>query len=90
VEEDGESLELGTKRKSPRVVGKLIDEYEIVLIAKKARNRRSPQITVNKIKDVCRTRRRRKRKANMETQLAAWQRCSLEVRVQGRCALRLS
>jgi hypothetical protein len=71
VEEGGESLKLGTKRKGPRVVGKIINYYEIVLIARKARNRRSPQITVNKIKDVCRTRRRRrKRKANMATQLA--------------------
>jgi hypothetical protein len=65
----GESLRLGTKRKSPRVVGKIIDYYEIVLIARKARNRRSPQIIVNKIKGVCRTR-RIKMKANMVTQLA--------------------
>jgi hypothetical protein len=71
VEEGGENLRLGTKRKGSRVVGKIINYYEIVLIAKKARNRRSPHIAVNKIKDVCRTqRRRRKRKAKMATQLA--------------------
>jgi hypothetical protein len=55
VEEGGESLKLGTKRKSPRVVGNIIDYYEIVLIARKARNRRSPQVTVNKIEGVWRT-----------------------------------
>jgi hypothetical protein len=50
-------------------VGEIIDHDKIVLIAREARNRRSPQIIVNKIKGVCHTQ-RRKRKANMATKLA--------------------
>jgi hypothetical protein len=52
-------------------VRKIIDHYQAVLVARNTRNRRSPQITVNKIKGMHRMRRRgRKRKANMATQLA--------------------
>ena len=71
VEEGGKCLGLGTQRKSPRVVREIIDHDQVVLIARHTGNRRSPQITVNKIKGVRRMRRRRrKRKANVATQLA--------------------
>jgi hypothetical protein len=52
-------------------VREIIDHDQIVLAARNTRNWRSPQITVNKIKGMRRTRREgRKRKSNMTTQLA--------------------
>jgi hypothetical protein len=68
VKEGGEGVGLGTQRESPRVVREIIDHDQVVLVARHAKNRRSPQITMDKIKDVRRMR-RRKRKANMVTQL---------------------
>ena len=50
VEEGGEGLRLGAERKHPRIVQEIIDHHQIVLIARKAKNRRDPQVTVNKIK----------------------------------------
>ena len=72
MEEGGEGLRLGTQRKRPRVVREIIDHHQIVLIARKAKNRRGPQVTVNKIKCMrrMRRRRRRKREPNMTTELA--------------------
>jgi hypothetical protein len=56
---------------SPGVVREIIDHYQVVLVARKTRNGRSPQITMNKIKGMRRMRRRRtERMANMATQLA--------------------
>ena len=70
MEEGEEGLRLGAQRKRPRVVREIIDHHQIVLIARKADNRRGPQVTVNKIKDMRRMRRRRKREPNMTTELA--------------------
>jgi hypothetical protein len=50
-------------------VREIIDHFQVVLVARDTGNKRSPQITVNKIKGMRRMR-RRKRKANMVTQLA--------------------
>jgi hypothetical protein len=54
VEKGGKSLGLGTQRKSPRVVREIIDHYQIILIARNARNRGSPHITVDKSKGMWR------------------------------------
>ena len=70
VEEGGEGLRLGAQRKRPRVVREVIDHHQIVLITRKAKYRRGPQVTVNKIKCMRRMRRRRKRELNMTTELA--------------------
>src|SRR6185437_7975752 len=71
VEEGGEGLRLGAQRKRPRVVREVIDHHQIVLITRKAKYRRGPQVTVNKIKCMRRMRRRRrKREPNMTTELA--------------------
>ena len=57
--------------KRPRVVREIIDHHQIVLIGRKAKNRRDPQVIVNKLKCMCRMRRRRrKKKPNMTTVLA--------------------
>jgi hypothetical protein len=70
VKEGGEGVRLGTQRESPRVVREIIDHDQVVLVAINTRDRRSPQIAVNKIKGMRRMRRiRRKRKMNMATQL---------------------
>jgi hypothetical protein len=69
VEEGGESLRLGMRRKSPRVMGEIINHIEIVFITRETRDKRSLRITVNKIKGIHRMR-RRKRQTNMVTQLA--------------------
>ena len=51
---------------------KIINHHQIVFITRNAGYRRSPQVTMNKIKGMCRMRRRRrrKRKSNMTTKLA--------------------
>jgi hypothetical protein len=69
VKEGGEGVGLGTQRESPRVVREIIDHDQVVLVARNTRDRRSPEIAVNKIKGMRRMRRRRKRKTNMATQL---------------------
>ena len=71
VDEGGEGLRLGAQRKRPRVVREIIDHHQILLIARKAKNMRGPQVTVNEIKCMRRMRRRRrKRESNMTTKLA--------------------
>jgi hypothetical protein len=50
VAKSGESLGLGTQRKSPGIMGEIIDHHQVVLIARHAENRRGPQVAVNKIK----------------------------------------
>jgi hypothetical protein len=47
--EGGKRLKLGTQRESPRVVREIINHDQILLTAKETKNRRNPQITVNKI-----------------------------------------
>ena len=49
VVECGEGLRLGAQRKRLRVVREIIDHHKVVLIARKAKNRRGPQVTVSKI-----------------------------------------
>src|SRR6185503_14478468 len=71
VVECGEGLRLGAQRKRPRVVREVVDHHQIVLITRKAKYRRGPQVTVNKLKCMRRMRRRRrKREPNMTTELA--------------------
>ena len=72
MEKGGEGLRLGAQRKRPRVVREIIDHHQILLIARKAKYMRGPQVTVNKIKCLrrMRRRRRRKREPNMTTELA--------------------
>ena len=68
VEESGEGLRLGAQRESPRVMRKIINNYQIISIARHAEYRRCPQVTVNQIKSMrSMRRRRRKRKSNMTT-----------------------
>ena len=52
VEEGGKGLRLGAQRKSPRVMREIINHHQIVFITRNARYMRSPQVTVNKIKDM--------------------------------------
>jgi hypothetical protein len=51
VAESGERLGLGTQGKGPGIMGEIINHHQIVLIARHAENRRSPQVAMNKIKD---------------------------------------
>jgi hypothetical protein len=67
VKKGREGVRLGTQREGPGVVRKIINDHQIILIARNAEYKRSPQITVDKIKSM---RRRRKRKPNMTTKLA--------------------
>jgi hypothetical protein len=46
VEEGGEGVKLGTQRESLGVGREIIDHYQVVLVARKTRNRRSPHIKV--------------------------------------------
>jgi hypothetical protein len=66
----GKVTDLARKGKCPRVVREVIDHHQIVLITRKAKYRRGPQVTVNKVKCMRRMRRRRKREPNMMTELA--------------------
>jgi hypothetical protein len=68
VKKGGEGVRLGTQRESPGVVREIIYDHQIILITRNAEYRRSPHITVDKIKSM--RRRRRKRKPNMTTKLA--------------------
>jgi hypothetical protein len=46
----GNASDLGTQGKSPGVMGEIIDHHQVVLIARHAENRRSPQVAMDKIK----------------------------------------
>jgi hypothetical protein len=46
----GKRFGLGTQGKSPGVMGEIIDHHQVVLIARHAENKRSPQVAMNKIK----------------------------------------
>ena len=70
MEEGGKDLRLGAQRKGPRVMRKITNHHQIVFIIRNAGYRRSPKVTVNKIKSMRRMRRRRKRKSNMTIYLA--------------------
>ena len=61
VEEGGKGLRLGAQRKSPRLMREIINHHQIVFITRHAEYRRGPQVTVNKIKDMRRMQRRRKK-----------------------------
>jgi hypothetical protein len=50
VAESGERLRLGSQGKSLGVMGEIIDHHQVVLIARHAENKRSPQVAMNKIK----------------------------------------
>jgi hypothetical protein len=70
VKKGGEGVRLGTQREGPGVVREIINDHQIILITRNAEYRRSPHITVDKIKSMRNMRRRRKRKPNMTTKLA--------------------
>ena len=67
VEEGGEGLRLGAQRESPRVMRKIINNDQVIFVARNAEYMRCPQVIVNKIKSTRSMRRRRKRKSNMTT-----------------------
>ena len=48
VEEGGKGLRLGAQRESPRVMGKIINNDQIIFIARHAEYRRCPQVTEEK------------------------------------------
>jgi hypothetical protein len=50
VTEGGEGLRLGTQRKRPHIMRKIIKHDKIVFVTRHTSNGRSPQIAVNKIK----------------------------------------
>jgi len=52
VGERGERLRLGAQRKGLRIVREVIEDYQVVLVPRDAGDRRSPQVTVDEIKDV--------------------------------------
>ena len=52
VEESGEGLRLGAQRESPRVMRKIINNDQIICIARYAEYRRYPLVTVNQIKSM--------------------------------------
>jgi hypothetical protein len=54
VGDRGERLRLEAQRKSPRVVREVVQHHQVVLVPRDAGHRRSPQVTVNEIKDVTR------------------------------------
>ena len=66
VEEGGEGLRLGAQRESPRVMRKIINNDQVIFVARYAEYMRCPQITVKKIKGM-RSMRRRRRKSDMTT-----------------------
>jgi hypothetical protein len=74
VKKGGKGVRLGTQRESPGVVREIINDHQIILITRNAEYKRSPHITVDKIKNM-HSMRRRKRKSNMTTKLA----CQTEV-----------
>jgi hypothetical protein len=69
VKKGGKGVKLGTQMESPGVVREVINDHQIILITRNVEYRRSPHITVDKIKSM-RSMRRRKRKPNMTTKLA--------------------
>ena len=56
----GEGLRLGEQRESPRVMRKIINNDQIISIARHAEYRRCPHVTVNEIKSMRSMRRRKK------------------------------
>ena len=52
VGEHGECLGLGAQGKGPRVVREVVQHHQVVLVPRNAGHRRSPQVTVNDVKDV--------------------------------------
>jgi hypothetical protein len=71
VKKGGEGVRLGTQREGSGVVREIINDHQIILITRNDEYRRSPHITVDKIKSMhSMRRRRRKRKLNMTTKLA--------------------
>jgi hypothetical protein len=61
VKKGGEGVRLSTQREGPGVVREIINNHQIILITRNVEYRRSPHITVDKIKSMCNMRRRRKK-----------------------------
>ena len=71
VGERGERLRLGAQRKGPKIVREIIEDHQVVLVPRDAGDRRSPQVTVDEIKDVSRVGGGSgERETNVATQLA--------------------
>jgi hypothetical protein len=58
VSEGGKSVGLQPKRKIPDKMGKIIQNYQIVFIARKTEYRGGPEITMNQVKSLLSPRRR--------------------------------
>jgi cystathionine beta-lyase family protein involved in aluminum resistance len=52
VKKGGEGVRLGTQREGLGVVREIINDHQIILITRNAEYRRSPHITVDKIKSM--------------------------------------
>jgi DNA/RNA endonuclease YhcR with UshA esterase domain len=72
VSEGGKSIGLQLKRESPEKMGKLIQNYQIVFIARKTEYRGAPEITMNQVKSLLSTRRRgSERETSMSVKLTS-------------------
>jgi hypothetical protein len=56
--EGGECVGFQSKRKSPKKMGKIIQDHQIVFITRKTEYRRGPEITMNQVKSLLSPRRR--------------------------------
>jgi hypothetical protein len=54
----GERVRLQSKRKSPKKMGEVIQNHQIVFITRKTEYRRGPEITMNQVKSLLILRRR--------------------------------
>jgi hypothetical protein len=60
VNEGGECVRLQVKGKSPKEMGKIIQNHQLVFISKKTGYRRGPEITMNQVKSLLSSRRNSK------------------------------
>jgi hypothetical protein len=50
VGEGGKGVKLLAQRKSPRVVGAVIEDDQVILVTRDTQNRRGPKVTVYEVK----------------------------------------
>jgi hypothetical protein len=65
--EGGECVRLQSKRKSPKKMGKVIQNHQIVFITRKTEYRRGPEITMNQVKNLLSPRRSGEWETSMPT-----------------------
>jgi hypothetical protein len=65
--EGGERVGLQSKRKSPKKMGKIIQNHQIVFITRKTEYRRGPEITMNQVKSLLSPRRSGEWETSMPT-----------------------